>query len=43
MPEAVLIDLSASPEIVWQYRSKSTFDRPSVDDLLAAIDDARDG
>jgi len=43
MPEAVLIDLRESPEIVWQYRSKSTFDRPSVDDLLSAVDDARDG
>ncbi len=40
MPEAVLVDLRAEPETVWQYRSKSTFDRPSVDDLLAAIDDA---
>jgi len=41
-PEAVLVDLRESPEIVWQYRSKTTFDRPSVDDLLAAIDDARE-
>lgn len=41
MPEAVLVDLRESPEIVWDYRSKSTFDRPSVDDLLAAIDDER--
>jgi peroxiredoxin Q/BCP len=40
MPEAVLVDLRTEPETVWQYRSKSTFDRPSVDDLLAAIDDA---
>jgi len=43
MPEAVLVDLRGDPEIAWQYRSKSTFDRPSVDDLLAAVDDARGG
>jgi peroxiredoxin Q/BCP len=42
MPEAVLVDLRDSPEIVWQYRSNSTFDRPSIDDLLGAIDDARE-
>ncbi|PSP60521.1 peroxiredoxin [Halobacteriales archaeon QH_8_67_36] len=41
MPEAVLVDLGETPETVWQYRSTSTFDRPDVDDLLAAIDDAR--
>jgi len=41
MPEAVLVDLRGDAEIVWQYRSSSTFDRPSVDDLLAAIDDAQ--
>ena len=40
-PEAVLVDLREEPEIVWQYRGKTTFDRPSVDDLLSAIDDAR--
>jgi hypothetical protein len=41
MPEAVLVDLGETPESVWQYRSTSTFDRPDVDDLLAAVDDAR--
>lgn len=41
MPEAVLVDLRDDTEVVWSYRSTSTFDRPSVDDLLAAIDDAR--
>ncbi|MBX0322755.1 peroxiredoxin family protein [Halomicroarcula sp. F13] len=41
MPEAVLVDLRDGPEVVWSYRSKSTFDRPGVDDLLDAIDDAR--
>ncbi|MFC6974862.1 peroxiredoxin family protein [Halomicroarcula sp. GCM10025709] len=42
MPEAVLIDLRGEPTVVWSYRSRSTFDRPSVDDLLAAIEEARD-
>jgi peroxiredoxin Q/BCP len=42
-PEAVLVALRRDPEIVWQYRSKTTFDRPRVDDLLSAIGDARDG
>ena len=41
-PEAVLVDLRGEPEIVWQYRSKTTFDRPSIDDLLAAVDESRD-
>jgi peroxiredoxin Q/BCP len=41
MPEAVLVDLRGDPTVVWSYRSKSTFDRPSVDDLLAAVDEAR--
>jgi len=40
-PEAVLVDLREAPEIVWQYRGKTTFDRPSIDELLGAIDDAR--
>jgi len=40
-PEAVLVDLRGEPEIVWQYRSKTTFDRPDIDDMLAAIDDTR--
>jgi peroxiredoxin Q/BCP len=43
MPEAVLVDLRGEPTVVWSYRSKSTFDRPSVDDLLDAIDEARVG
>jgi peroxiredoxin Q/BCP len=40
-PEAVLVDLRDAPEIVWQYRSKTTFDRPDIDELLDAIDDSR--
>jgi peroxiredoxin Q/BCP len=39
MPEAILVDSrGAAPEVVWSYAGRSTFDRPSVDDLLAAID-----
>lgn len=41
MPEAVLVDLRDGPAVAWSYRSKPTFDRPSVDDLLDAADEAR--
>jgi len=41
-PEAVLVDLRGDPEVVWQHRSTTTFDRPGIDDLLAAIGDARE-
>ena len=39
MPEAIIIDGLGDPEIAWEYAGSSTFDRPSVDDLLAALDD----
>lgn len=45
MPEAILVDCrdaDAGPEVVWSYAGRSTFDRPSVDDLLEAIDEHRD-
>ena len=43
-PEAVVVDLRDGPEaarVVYAHRGTTTFDRPSVDDLLAAVDDAR--
>jgi peroxiredoxin Q/BCP len=43
MPEVVLLDLRGErPEIAYSYRSKSTFDRPEIDDLLAELDDLRE-
>ncbi len=42
MPEAVLLDCRAAPEVAWSHSGRSTFDRPSVDDLLAAVDEALD-
>lgn len=39
MPAVVLVDLrDGSPEIVWSYRGRSTFDRPSVDAVIEAIE-----
>jgi peroxiredoxin Q/BCP len=42
MPEAVLVDCRGeTPQVAWSHAGRSTFDRPSVDDLLARVDDAR--
>ena len=41
MPEALVFDCRGDPELAWVHRGSSTFDRPSVDDLLAAVDAAR--
>ncbi len=44
-PEAVVLDLRSGAEdaaVVYVHHGRTTFDRPSVDELLAAIDDARD-
>ncbi len=41
-PEAVVLDLRAGADaasVVFVHRGRTTFDRPSVDDLLAAIDE----
>jgi peroxiredoxin Q/BCP len=41
MPEAVVLDVRGeNPEIAWGHRGSSTFDRPEIDDVLSAIDDA---
>jgi peroxiredoxin Q/BCP len=43
MPEAVILDTRGeTPEIVWTYRSRSTFDRPEIADILAELDRLRD-
>jgi peroxiredoxin Q/BCP len=41
MPEAVVVDLrpGREREVAYAHRGRSTFDRPSVDDLLAVLDD----
>jgi len=43
MPEVVVVDRRGdAPEVGWQYAGRSTFDRPDVDEVVAAIDDLRD-
>jgi peroxiredoxin Q/BCP len=39
MPEAVIVDLRGEPTVAWSYAGKSTFDRPSIDDLLDRLDE----
>ncbi len=42
MPKAVLLDCrDGEPTVVYSHEGSSTWDRPSIDDLLAAIDDNR--
>jgi len=42
MPEAVLLDCrDAEPTITYDYEGSSTWDRPSIEELLRAIDDRR--
>jgi peroxiredoxin Q/BCP len=41
MPEAVVVDVRDDPRAVYVHRGSSTFDRPSIDYLLAAVDEAR--
>jgi peroxiredoxin Q/BCP len=43
MPEVLVLDArTGEPEVAWSYTGRSTFDRPSVDEVLAALDDLRD-
>jgi len=39
MPAAVVVDLRGEPTVAYAHRGRSTFDRPSVDDLLADLAD----
>jgi peroxiredoxin Q/BCP len=44
MPEVVVVDgRGETPEVAWSHSGRSTFDRPSVGDVLAALDDLREG
>ncbi|WP_435334533.1 peroxiredoxin family protein [Haloarchaeobius sp. TZWWS8] len=39
MPEAVILDTRGDePSVAWEYRSRSTFDRPDLDRILAELD-----
>ncbi|MFB6302198.1 MAG: redoxin domain-containing protein [Haloferacaceae archaeon] len=42
MPEVVIVDRRVDPpDIAYTHRGRSTFDRPSVDDLLSELDALR--
>ncbi|ESS07902.1 MAG: peroxiredoxin [uncultured archaeon A07HN63] len=42
MPAVVILDRRASPsEIAYVHKGSSTFDRPSIDDLLGELDELR--
>ncbi|WP_254839216.1 peroxiredoxin family protein [Natronomonas marina] len=44
MPEVVVVDRRGEvPEIAWSYAGRSTFDRPEVEEVLAALDELRAG
>lgn len=44
MPEVVIVDRRGDePEVVYEHRGKSTFDRPTVDAVLSELDRLRDG
>lgn len=38
MPAALVFDCRGDPALAWVHRGSSTFDRPDVGDLLAAVD-----
>ena len=38
MPEVVIVDLRGEPEIAWNHAGSSTFDRPSIDEILDRLD-----
>jgi peroxiredoxin Q/BCP len=44
MPEVAIVDTRGpESELVWSYSGRSTFDRPSVADVLARLDELRSG
>lgn len=42
MPETVVVDLRNEPEIIHTHEGETPDDRPSVDDMLAVVDDLRE-
>jgi peroxiredoxin Q/BCP len=41
MPTSVVVDARDDPTVAWEHHGSSTYDRPSVDDLLELLDDLR--
>jgi peroxiredoxin Q/BCP len=42
IPKVVILDRHTSPpEVAYVHKGSSTFDRPSIDDLLGELDDLR--
>ena len=42
MPAVVILDRRPSPpEVAYVHKGSSTFDRPSIDDLLGELDELR--
>jgi len=39
MPVVVIVDLRGDPEIAWSHAGSSTFDRPSIEEILDRIDE----
>ncbi|PSQ60688.1 MAG: peroxiredoxin [Halobacteriales archaeon SW_9_67_25] len=43
MPEVVVVSSGdGEPTVAWSYAGRSTFDRPSVEDVLGALDDPQE-
>ncbi|MFD1646729.1 peroxiredoxin family protein [Haloarchaeobius litoreus] len=43
MPEVVVVDCrDGPPTVAWSYAGESTFDRPTIDDILAELDRLRE-
>jgi peroxiredoxin Q/BCP len=38
MPQVVVLDVRADPTVAWIDRGSSTFDRPSIDQVLEVLD-----
>lgn len=38
MPVVVIVDLQGDPEVAWSHAGSSTFDRPSIDEILDRLD-----
>jgi peroxiredoxin Q/BCP len=44
MPEVVVVDRRGTePTITYTHKGSSTFDRPEIDEILAALDELRVG
>lgn len=43
MPAVVILDLREEPAIAWRHVGRSTFDRPSIDEILARVAEVTGG